>query len=111
MLCGSRLIKYFGWRGAFLVLSAIVLTNCLFGALFRPLVPSGGGNAGAVQGGSTLNAATADDDVEAPPPPVSPELYSDKFLAFPDSANASFAAGDHFAAVPPVRFVYCKISN
>ena len=86
-------------------MSAVVLTNCLFGALFRPLVPSGGG--GAVQGGSTLNAATAaaDDDVEAPPPPVSPELYSDKSLAFPDSANASFAAGDHFAAVPPVRFI------
>lgn len=31
------LIKSFGWRGALLVIAAIVLLCIIFGALFRPL--------------------------------------------------------------------------
>ena len=35
-----RLVDNFQWHGAFLIIGAIVLLNVIFGALFRPLVPS-----------------------------------------------------------------------
>ena len=88
------LVGSLGFRGAFLILAAIVLSNILFGALFQPLDT---GNAV-----STCSTTTGpDQDLD------DPMLEKKNSGIFPTpSNNDSFASGDNVVpGVPPVSGV------
>ena len=106
LLVTRRLISGLGLQGAFLVLSAIVLTNCFFGALFRPLSSPTSSSSSKSSSTGSVNAeivnveqptaqssvlTTAEDNLEG-----QKHLYSKKDYELPDSANGSFSS-------PPVR--------
>jgi hypothetical protein len=52
-------VDHFNWNGAFLIFGAIVLLNIIFGAMFRPLLPSS--NASETTTTSNQDAVNVDD--------------------------------------------------
>ena len=97
-----RLINGLGLQGAFLVLSAIVLTNCFFGALFRPLPSPTSSSSSKSSSTGSVNAEIVNVERQTAQSSVltteeehlegQKHLYLKKDYDLPDSANGSFSS-------------------